>query len=73
MSELSETVGLTLNSLMKFFLEDVVGGVERNTHPLTTSGGHRQRVDIAYRDHIQSNGNTFSMVRMRENKETRHE
>ena len=37
---LSEAVGLALDSLKQFLLEDVVGGVEGDGHTLAARGGH---------------------------------
>ena len=47
---LSQTIGLALDGLEQLLLEDMVRGVERDTHTLTAGGGHREgvRVTAAY-------------------------
>lgn len=37
---LPQTVGLALDGLKQFLLEDMVGGVEGDAHTLTAGGGH---------------------------------
>ena len=56
---LSQPISLALYSLKELLLENAVGGIERNAHPLAASRGDWKGVSIATANHVQGDGHTY--------------